>query len=51
MRATKYILTFPFSFTISYMDRLKTLDLLPLTFWHEYPQASEAHVTSLLCKR
>ena len=34
--ATKYILKLPFSGTISYMDRLKTLDLLPLTFWHEY---------------
>ena len=36
-RATKYILKLPFSCTISYMDRLKTLDLLSLTFWHEYP--------------
>ena len=35
-RATKYILKLPFSCTISYMDRLKTLDLLSLTFWHEY---------------
>ena len=33
---TKYILKLPFSYTISYMDRLKTLDLLPLTFLHEY---------------
>ena len=31
--ATKYILKLPFSCTISYMDRLKSLDLLPLTFW------------------
>ena len=35
-RATKYILKLPFSCTISYMDRLKTSDLLSLTFWHEY---------------
>ena len=35
-RATKYVLKLPFSCTISYMDRLKSLDLLPLTFWHEY---------------
>ena len=33
-----YILKLPFSFTISYMHmvRLKSLDLLPLTFWHKY---------------
>ena len=35
-RATKYVLKLPSSCTISYMDRLKSLDLLPLTFWHEY---------------
>ena len=35
-RATKYILKLPFSCTTSYMHRLKTLDLLPLTFWHKY---------------
>ena len=35
-RATKYILKLPFSCTISYMDRLKSLDLLPLTFCYEY---------------
>ena len=50
-RATKYILKLPFSCTISYMDRLKTLDLLPLTFCHEYPQASQSHVTSHSCKQ
>ena len=33
---TKYILKLPFPCTISYMDRLKSLDLLPLTLWHEY---------------
>ena len=35
-RVTTYILKLPFSCTISYMNRLKSLDLLPLTFWHEY---------------
>ena len=35
-RASKYIPKLPFSRTISYMNRLKTLDLPPLTFWHEY---------------
>ena len=35
-RATKDILKLPFSCTISYMDRLKSLDLLPLQFCHEY---------------
>ena len=34
--ATKYILNLPFSCTMSYMDRLRSLHLLPLTFWHEY---------------
>ena len=35
-RATKYVLKLPFSCTNSYVDRLKSLDLLPLTFWQEY---------------
>ena len=35
-RTIKYILKLPFPCTISYMDRLKTLDLLSLTFWHKY---------------
>ena len=35
-RATKYILNFLFSYTVSYTDRLKSLDLLPFTFWYEY---------------
>ena len=35
-RATKYILKLPIPCTVSYMDRLKSLDLLPLTFWQEY---------------
>ena len=34
-RATKYILKFPLSCTVSYMDRLKSLHLLPFSFWHE----------------
>ena len=50
-RANKCILKLPFSCTVSYLDRLKTLDLLPLTFCHEYPPVSQAHVTSLLCKQ
>ena len=35
-RATKYILRLPFSSTVSYSSRLKTLSLLPITYWHEY---------------
>ena len=35
-RATNICSQLPFSCTISYMDRLKSLDLLPLTLWHEY---------------
>ena len=31
-----WALQIAFSCTISYMEWLKTLDLLPLTFWHEY---------------
>ena len=35
-RATKYILKLPFITEISYSSRLKILNLLPLTYWHEY---------------
>ena len=34
--ATKYTIKFPFSCTVSHMVRLKSLDLLPFTFCHEY---------------
>ena len=35
-RASKYILKLPFITEISYSSRLKILNLLPLTYWHEY---------------
>ena len=35
-RATKYILNVPFLCEESYKDRLIKLDLLPVSFWHEY---------------
>ena len=35
-RATKYILKLPFSCCQSYEKRLKTLSLLPISYWHEY---------------
>ena len=35
-RATKYILNLPFRCSESYKDRLVKLNLLPLTYWHEY---------------
>ena len=35
-RATKYILKLPFCSSVSYSDRLIALNILPVTFWHEY---------------
>ena len=35
-RATKYILNLGFITNVPYITRLLQLDLLPLTFWHEY---------------
>ena len=35
-RATKYILKLPFSCCQSYEKRLKTLSLLPISYWHKY---------------
>ena len=35
-RATKYILNVPFLCEESYKDRLIKLDLLPVSYWHEY---------------
>ena len=33
-RATKYILNLPFSTSVEYTTRLKTLNLLPICYWH-----------------
>ena len=35
-RATKYIFNLPFLCEESYKDRLIKLDLLPVSYWHEY---------------
>jgi hypothetical protein len=35
-RSTKYILNLPYLCPVSYSERLKSLHLLPLTYWHEY---------------
>ncbi len=35
-RATKFILNLGFMTNIPYADRLLNLDLLPITYWHEY---------------
>lgn len=35
-RATKYILQLPFVCAETYKDRLISLDLLPICYWHEY---------------
>ena len=35
-QATRYILKLPFSCCQSYEQRLKTLSLLPISYWHEY---------------
>ena len=35
-RATKFILKLPFVCAETYKDRLITLKLLPITYWHEY---------------
>ena len=35
-QATKYILNLPFLSEESYKDRLIKLDLLPMSYWHEY---------------
>jgi hypothetical protein len=35
-RATKYILNLPFSTTVDYKSRLRSLNLLPVSYWHEY---------------
>ena len=35
-RATKYILKLPFFSPIFYRERLRSLKLLPITYWHEY---------------
>ena len=34
-RATKFILTLPYSSNISYKSRLQTLNLIPICYWHE----------------
>ena len=35
-RATKFILSLPFRTEITYVQRLCRLNLVPLTYWHEY---------------
>ena len=35
-RASKFILNLPFMCSESYRDRLFTLELMPLSYWHEY---------------
>ena len=35
-RATKYILNLPFSTAVDYKSRLRSLNLLPVSYWHEY---------------
>ena len=35
-RATKFILDLPFRTATSYKDRLTKLNLLPVSYWHEY---------------
>ena len=35
-RATKYILNLGFTTNVSYITRLHQLELLPITYWHEY---------------
>jgi hypothetical protein len=35
-RATKYILNLQFSTAIDYKSRLRSLNLLPVSYWHEY---------------
>ena len=35
-RATKFILSLPYDTDVSYKERLKILDFLPITYWHEY---------------
>ena len=35
-RAAKFILKLPFVCAETYKDRLITLKLLPITYWHEY---------------
>ena len=35
-RATKYILNLPYLCSETYRERLVSLDLLPLSYWHEY---------------
>ena len=35
-RATKYILNLPFSTTVDYKRWLRSLNLLPVIYWHEY---------------
>ena len=35
-RATKFILYLPYRTDISYKERLKILDIIPLCYWHEY---------------
>lgn len=35
-RATKYILSLPYRTDISYKERLRLTELIPLCYWHEY---------------
>ena len=35
-RATNYILNLPFSTAVGYKSRLRSLNLLPVSYWHEY---------------
>jgi hypothetical protein len=35
-RASKFILKLPFTCTESYKDRLMSINLLPVSYWHEY---------------
>ena len=35
-RATKLVLKLPFKCNDTYEDRLRSLDLLPISYWHEY---------------
>lgn len=35
-RATKYIMTLPFDTDVAYKERLLALNMLPLSYWHEF---------------
>ena len=35
-RATKFILSLPYNTNISYKERLVTIGIIPICYWHEY---------------